>query len=239
MKNDNVVVNSSITLDGALFLSDDVSAGFSGLVGTLASSASGVVVVSHSADFVSKKISASTPKISTTTEGNVRTSASILKKNEGSVELLRTTVSTPSVHPSRSVNESYLHTFRRVAGSDFLEYGQYTRCDQLLEEWLEELGDKLGPVINFIFLKSLKDKQVALLLLKAVSNLPYEAVSPFGQVQAMAYLPMEDDELAEAGVRAFENWENRAGLDVLEIVQMREPWLERYRLKTIEYLKGF
>lgn len=137
-----------------------------------------------------------------------------------------------------SNHDIYLREFRRVASSDFLEYGSYTRCDELLDLWFRNLGQRLGPVINYIFLKSLKDKQSMLLLLKAVSNLPYADVDPYGQVQAMAYLPMEDDELAEAGIRAFENWEHKNGIDILESIQMRESWLEKYRKGTIEYLKG-
>ena len=96
-----------------------------------------------------------------------------------------------------TVHESYLREFRRTAKYDFLEYGNYTRCDELIGLWFSDLGQSLGPIINHIFLKSFKDKQSILLLLKAVSNLPYVDVEPYGQVQALAYLPMEDDELAE------------------------------------------
>ena len=138
----------------------------------------------------------------------------------------------------KSTHEFYLREFRRVANADFLEYGTYTRCDELLGLWFVDLGEKLGPVINYIFLKSMRNKQSALLLLKAVSSLPYDDVEPYGQVQAMAYLPMEDDELAEAGIRAFENWESKSGIEILESAKMREPWLEKYKEATIEYLKG-
>lgn len=138
-----------------------------------------------------------------------------------------------------ATHESYLREFRSTARSDFLEYGSCTRCDELLALWFSNLGPDLGPIINYIFIKSLKDKQGILLLLKAVSNLPYADVEPYGQVQAMAYLPMEDDELAEAGIRAFENWESKNGVEILDSVRMREPWLEKYKEATIEYLKGF
>ena len=171
-----------------------------------------------------------------------------LSTESGRVSLVRPlplvteVVKTPSASvrsaSQSSTHELYLRDFRRVANADFLEYGTHTRCDELLGRWFVELGEKLGPVINYIFLKSLKNKQSALLLLKAVSSLPYADVEPYGQVQAMAYLALEDDELAEAGIRAFENWESKSGIEILENAKMREPWLEKYKEATIEYLKG-
>lgn len=138
----------------------------------------------------------------------------------------------------RKSHDQYVREFNNVASLDFLEYGSYTRCDELLDRWLSELGDELGSVVGSVFLKSLRNKKHALLLLKAVSSLPYESVEPNGPIQAMAYLPLEDDELAEAGIRAFESWDNKEGIEILEQVKMREVWLEKYRLSTIEYLKG-
>jgi hypothetical protein len=164
---------------------------------------------------------------------------SVVRPLSSVTEVFQTPAAAARLDNSNPSHESYLREFRRIANSDFLEYGSVTRCDELLQDWFELLGQKLGPVINYIFLKSLREKQSILLLLKAISNLQYGDVEPYGQVQAMAYLAMEDDELAEAGIRAFENWESSFGIEILQSVQMRESWLEKYRLATIEYLKGF
>lgn len=134
--------------------------------------------------------------------------------------------------------EAYLDEFKRTARGDFLEYGEYGRCDELMERWSKDDSLPLGSVINYIFTKSIKDKRISLFLLKSISSLSYDEIGPSGPVQAMAYLSLEDDELAEAGIRAFESWEHPDGIALLEAVDMRSAWLNKYRLKTIEYLKG-
>ncbi|MBD8791222.1 hypothetical protein IFR09_16980 [Pseudomonas syringae] len=148
-----------------------------------------------------------------------------------------------SVYFSSSKNAAerydiFLASFRMVARNDVLEYGCVTRCDELVERWCDEMGESIGPVINYIFLHSIHDKRTALFLLKAIGSIPYHRLEPFGAVQAMAYFSMEDVELAEAGLRAFESWEHSSTVPLLEKVRMREEWLERYRLSIIKYLKG-
>lgn len=146
-------------------------------------------------------------------------------------ELSRTTL-------SRQLNlNDRLQEFRRIARSDTLEYGAVSKCDDLILKWFSQSSGELGGIINHIFLQSMSDKNVLLYLLKAISNLPYDSIYPFGQTVAVAALINKDVEVAEAGVRAFENWGSKDGVSVLEGTKLSYDWLELYRQQTVAYLR--
>ena len=234
-KREELSLGSSIALGAEpLFKDDSLVARHYQLAGS--SSDSSNLIVSHRLrGFLSEKIGVSSHEFPSL-ESVWR--SPFVRRFGRDFEVLKTSAVESSLFAAKPKYESYFNEFSRIANSDYLEYGQCTKCDDLLQIWLEQLGDGLGPVVNSIFLKSLNNKNHLLLLLKAISNLPYESVEPVGQVQAMAYLSMDSEELMEAGIRAFENWEHSGGIDVLERVQMRTAWLERYRINTIDYLKG-
>ncbi|MNN53175.1 hypothetical protein D3C81_1679140 [compost metagenome] len=85
----------------------------------------------------------------------------------------------------------------------------------------------------------MNDKNILLSLLKAISNLSYDSIYPFGQTVAVAALVNKDVEVIEGGIRAFENWGSPAGVSVLENTKLAFDWLELYRQQTIVYLREF
>lgn len=137
-----------------------------------------------------------------------------------------------------SLND-YLQTFKRASRSDTLEYGMISKCDELLLSWFTESPAQLGNIISHIFIQSMSDKNILLSLLKAISNLSYESIYPFGQTVAVAALVNKDVEVIEGGIRAFENWGSREGVSVLENTKLAFDWLELYRQQTIAYLREF
>ena len=54
---------------------------------------------------------------------------------------------------------------------------------------------------------------------------------------ALAALSNTHNEVREAGIRAYEKWANPNGIEILKSVSISWPWLEEYRLETIEYLE--
>jgi len=133
--------------------------------------------------------------------------------------------------------DTYFHEFRRVARSEILEYGTSSNSDNLIEKWSKQHDFDFGGVLNHIFIKAVGNKNLQLALLKAVSSIAYESVYPHAQVQAMAALVIKDFEVAEAGIRAFENWGHKDGVHILENSVMAAAWLDDYRKQTITYLK--
>lgn len=133
----------------------------------------------------------------------------------------------------------YLLAFRRASRSGNLEYGMVSKCDELILQWFGESNEQLGRIISHIFIQSMNDKNILLFLLKAISNVSYAAIYPFGQTVAVAALVNRDIEVIEGGIRAFENWGSRDGISVLENTKLAFDWLEVYRRQTIDYLREF
>jgi hypothetical protein len=144
----------------------------------------------------------------------------------------------PKLNPRPKDFDAYFHEFKRTARAETLEYGLISGCDRLVERWSHDENLDFGGVINTIFLKALGNKLLQLALLKSVSSIGYESVRPHAPLQAMAALVVSDLEVAEAGIRAFENWGHKDGIDILTHVKMSADWLEDYRRETILYLKG-
>jgi hypothetical protein len=128
--------------------------------------------------------------------------------------------------------------FRRSARSEPLEYGVFSRCDELVESWIHEYGDKFGTLLGHLYLNAINDSEVALALLKAVSMLSWDTVYPHGQMLALAATGNSNLELSDACIRAFENWEDKRGIGYLEQTAFREQWLEDYKKEVMLNLDG-
>lgn len=139
--------------------------------------------------------------------------------------------------PATAKLNEYLLKFKSTSRSNSLEYGMVSGCDELVSLWLKKSPSSFGAIINHIFLQSINDKYILLSLLKAISNVPYSSIYPFGQTIAVAALVNRDVEVAEGGIRAFENWGSSDGISVLESNKLAYDWLEIYREQTIEYLR--
>jgi hypothetical protein len=148
--------------------------------------------------------------------------------------------STPKAAPLPIGNEfdSFFYEFSSSAKREPLEYGMYSACDQLLENWLTRYPSEFSAIIHHIYIKSINNKTVLITLLKALSGLPYSAAHPSGLVAAMAATAHKSIEVKEAGIRAFENWGHEDCISILEHIDTPLPWLNDYRLKTIEYIKS-
>lgn len=128
--------------------------------------------------------------------------------------------------------------FRRTARSEPLEYGVFSRCDELIESWISEYGDKFGTLLSHLYLDAIADTEVSLALLKAVSMLSWDTVYPHGQMLALAASANSNPELSDACIRAFENWEDKRGITYLKQTTFRELWLEDSKKEVMKNLDG-
>lgn len=128
--------------------------------------------------------------------------------------------------------------FRRAARSEPIEYGVISRCDELVETWIGEYGDRFGTLLGHLYLEAIADAEISLALLKAVSMLSWDAVYPHGQLLALAASAHANTELCDASIRAFENWEDKRGIAYLSNTVFREEWLEDSKQEVLNNLAG-
>lgn len=128
--------------------------------------------------------------------------------------------------------------FLAIVESETMEYGFVNPSQQLIEHYYDTYGANFGELIQHIFHSELTNPGVCIALLKGLSSLPYSELVPHGPVLMLAAIAHENDEVKEAAIRAFERWEHADGIRVLKSARTNWPWLEEYRLATIQYLEA-
>jgi len=128
--------------------------------------------------------------------------------------------------------------FMQKISTESLEYGFSSPSEHLIHGFLSQYPDEFGGIIQHIYTKEIHHSIAIQSLLKAISYLPYERIAPFGMTLAMAACSNKDDEVKEAGIRAFEVWGHRDGITILKHMEASWKWLEDYRLETVAYLES-
>ena len=105
-------------------------------------------------------------------------------------------------------------------------------CELLKGNRLEALN-----AISVIFLSNYstntKKVGIAVGILHMLSHLYYEQVYPTGQFLALSAISHRDIELAEYGIKCFENWGNIDGIEKLKAVHFPTGWLQEYANQVI------
>lgn len=127
--------------------------------------------------------------------------------------------------------------FVRIASSEAFEYG-FIPSSQLLMESFASQFPSVGRIAQHIFFAGLESPQICVAVMNAISCMPYETSGFYGAVLAMAALSHHDDEVKEAGIRAFERWEHPDGIKALKSIHTNWDWVEKYRLSTIAFLES-
>lgn len=128
--------------------------------------------------------------------------------------------------------------FVGTARREQIEHGFASASEQLVSKYLSLYPATCGGILQYIYIKESHDTAVALALVRGISFIDYDAIMPYGQMIALAALTNTNDEVREAGIRAYERWRCVDGIAVLKTIETSWDWLEQYRLETIEYLES-
>jgi len=75
-------------------------------------------------------------------------------------------------------------------------------------------------------------------ILHLLSHATYLEVYPFGQMLAIMAISHKNNEVAEFGIKCFENWENADGIEKLEAIKFSTHLLQLYANEVINDLRG-
>ena len=78
-----------------------------------------------------------------------------------------------------------------------------------------------------------KKVSIAVSILHLISHISYDQLYPTGQLLALAAIGHKDRELAEYGIKCYENWGITAGVEQLKSVQFSTKWLQEYADQVI------
>ena len=88
------------------------------------------------------------------------------------------------------------------------------------------------------FNPDLRGTQYLIGVLHIISHFDYEAVYPIGQMIAISSISFANSvEVQEYGVKCFENWEHKDGINKLKAISFSAKWLQEYANEVIEELE--
>ena len=134
---------------------------------------------------------------------------------------------------NRKFNDTLLLIIRE---QDF-EYGYLSAADKYFQESIKQNGFIVCEWLNRLFVARFSDHIAIIGILRIVSHMDYSMISPYGPTMALAALSHIHYEVRECGIRAFENWERKEHIELLENTKCAEKWLDDYRKQVIEDLK--
>ena len=71
-------------------------------------------------------------------------------------------------------------------------------------------------------------------ILHIISHFDYEKVYPQGPTIALAALNINNPEIKECAVMAYENWSHVDSLSILKAIKVSETWLQEYINQVIK-----
>jgi hypothetical protein len=141
-------------------------------------------------------------------------------------------------HANWDIFERCRKRFVQITATEDIEYGSIAPSEILLNEYFDRYEPLIGEIVQHMYLREIGNRPVIIALLKSFGGRKYHSVYPYAQTIAIAALSSQSVEVREAGVRAFESWGHKEGINVLKEVKIAPRWLDEYRLETIDYLES-
>ncbi len=133
----------------------------------------------------------------------------------------------------------YENIFLSIGKNDYLDYGEVTAIDRLVESWSEELTrESFVDLIAHLHLNLFNKIEMLLLLYKAISNIPYSSFGKAGYALISPGLLNPNIEVKDATLRVFEQWESKEYLPFLSIIEISPEWLNSYKDKIVNYISN-
>jgi len=127
----------------------------------------------------------------------------------------------------------FTNSLLQLIHEEIFEYGMENAADEFVQDNLRDYSLYTKECLGSMLLKHFANVGVLTGLLRIISHIDYEDISPIGQTMALAVLNHENVEVRECGIRAFENWGNIESLNILRHIKCKEKWLQDYLEKVI------
>jgi len=124
-----------------------------------------------------------------------------------------------------------------ISEEDF-EYGIGTKADKLVKEQMQLNLLVSKTWLNSIFVENFENIHVLIGLLRIITRIDYQTISPEGQTMAIAALSHKNTEVKECGVRAYESWGTQESLKILENLEVSPSWLQEYINEVVSDIRN-
>lgn len=110
------------------------------------------------------------------------------------------------------------------------------------ETYIKQIADKYGWQktqlwLQKIWLDHFHDSHILVGLLHVLSHFPYKDVEPGAVAMALGVLQHSDMNVRDYAIKAFENWNSKKALPVLQKLNCDAKWLQNYVNQVIDVLE--
>lgn len=138
----------------------------------------------------------------------------------------------------KDIVNQYKNDILSIALNDTIESGHVAMSEQYIYQTVNEYNlEYIKEAANELYLEWYNDSQVLSSILIMMGSLSYDKAFPQGQTMAIELLQHEDVALRDRAIQAFERWNSKKGLEVLQKLKCDRHWLQMYVDKVISYIE--
>ena len=138
----------------------------------------------------------------------------------------------------KQIIDQYKIEIRSIIQNDNFEDGFYSQSEIFIDDQLtDENISYIKSALNELYLECIKNSHVLTGIMLMAGRVSYDKASPELPTMAIGLLQHKDDDVRDRAIQAFERWNSKKGLGVLESLRCEKAWMQRYVDKVIEYIK--
>jgi hypothetical protein len=138
----------------------------------------------------------------------------------------------------KNLVENYKTEILTIIKNDRFEDGMYSQSEAFIDEqYNKKTATYIKSALNELYIDFFRDTHVLTGIMLMAGCISYDSAFPELPTMAIGLLQHEDDEVRDCGIQAFERWNSKKGLIVLESLKCEKKWMRHYVDKVIEYIK--
>ncbi len=128
---------------------------------------------------------------------------------------------------------------RESITTEFYEPGMVSPMEKYVIENILEDRNYLQQLMNDLFKYSTRKQShiISYNTIVVLSQLPYKALGSWADALAISATRSQYLDVAEIGIRCFENWEDKSACEYLHGCHFEEPWLQEYANEVCIYIE--
>ena len=132
----------------------------------------------------------------------------------------------------------YVNEIRILIRQDEFIDGEVSRSERYMKEgYAQGQLDFIADALMRVYSSNLGEAHMLEGILTMIASVPYEAISPKGQIMAMGLLANKTLSVRDKAIQCFERWNSKKGLDYLKNISCSPKWLQNYVDKVVMYIE--
>lgn len=138
----------------------------------------------------------------------------------------------------QKVVSQYANEIRILIQQDEFIDGEVSRAEHYMTEgYKRNQLDCISDAIMHVYESDIGEPHMLEGILTMVASVPYDAISPKGQIIAMGLLTHKSLSVRDKAIQCFEKWNSKKGLAYLKNISCTPRWLQTYADKVILYIE--